>query len=188
MYLSTYLLITCFEKVFAIPLGFYVDQYGQRAYIATIGFSILFASHVILAHVDISAILPLVGQGIAHSCYGGVLWPSLPLVVDPALLGTAYGVMLSIQNGFLSLIPLFVAFLYQEGNSKYIPNTEILFYSLGAAGVVTGIFLIIEDRRTGRRLHRSHKRHPDTDFVASLMPGEKLTDETVEDYIGDAFT
>lgn len=176
------------SAVFAIPLGFYVDQYGQRAYIATIGFSTLFVSHVILAHVDISAIIPLIGQGIAHSCYGGILWPSLQLVVDPALLGTAYGVMLSIQNGFLSLIPLFVAFLYQEGNSQYIPNTEILFYSLGAAGVVTGILLIIEDERTGRRLHRSHKRNPDTDFVASLMPGEKLTDETVEDYIGDAFT
>ena len=175
------------SAVFAIPLGACVDKFGRRTYIATVGFTILFVAHVLIAHTSTPAVIALVFQGLAHSAYGGILWPSVPLVIDPNLLGTAYGVMLSVQNAFLSLIPMFVAFLYQIGNSQYIPNVEILFYSLGALGVFTGILLIIEDKRTGNRLNMSYKKQPNADFAATMLPGEKLSDETVNEYISDAF-
>ena len=175
------------SAVFAIPLGICVDKFGRRAYIATAGLIILFAAHVMIAHSSISAIVSLIFQGIGHSAYGGVLWPSIPLVIDPALLGTAYGVMLSIQNAFLSLIPMFVAFLYQLGDDHFIPNVEILFYSLAGFGIIIGVLMILEDRRTGNRLNMAYKKQPDANFVVTMLPGEKLSDETVNDYISEAF-
>jgi len=176
------------SAVFAIPLGLVVDKIGRRPYIATVGFAILFGCHFALAHSDVKAEIPLVFQGLAHAAYGGVLWPSIPLVVDPTMLGTAYGVMLSIQNAFLALIPMLVAFLYQLGNSHYIPNVEILFYSLSAFGVALGVALIIEDRRTGNRLNMAYTKEPGPNFAVSTMSGENLSKETVNEYISDAFS
>lgn len=120
--------------------------------------------------------------------YGGVLWPSIPSVVVPTMLGTAYGVMLSIQNAFLALIPMLVAFLYQLGNSHYIPNVEILFYSLSAFCVALGVALIIEDRRTSNRLNMAYTKEPGPNFAVSTMSGENLSKETVNEYISDAFS
>eukprot|EP00814_Leptocylindrus_danicus_P007011 CAMPEP_0116013432 /NCGR_PEP_ID=MMETSP0321-20121206/5723_1 /TAXON_ID=163516 /ORGANISM="Leptocylindrus danicus var. danicus, Strain B650" /LENGTH=469 /DNA_ID=CAMNT_0003482981 /DNA_START=357 /DNA_END=1766 /DNA_ORIENTATION=+ len=88
----------------AIPVGKFVDAFGKRGHIAAIGISCLVVVHVLLAHSTVSAAYLLIGQGLAYSAYGGVLWPSIPLIVDPALLGTAYGVMLSIQNAALTLV------------------------------------------------------------------------------------
>jgi len=172
----------------AIPVGKFVDAFGKRGHIAAIGISCLVVVHVLLAHSTVSAAYLLIGQGLAYSAYGGVLWPSIPLIVDPALLGTAYGVMLSIQNAALSLVPLFVAYLYEVGGNSYIPNVEILFYSFALLGTVIGVLVVITDKKSGGRIYMSYSKKVADDYITSLMPGEKLSDETVNDYIQDAFS
>ena len=172
----------------AVPVGKFVDAFGRRGHIALLGISVLVVVHVLMAHSSVSAAYLLIGQGIAYSAYGGVLWPSVPLIVDPALLGTAYGVMLSLQNAVLSLVPLFVAYLYEVGGNRYIPNVEILFYSFAVLGTVIGVLVIVTDRKSGGRIYRSYSKKVADDYITSMMPGEKLSDETVNEYIQDAFS
>jgi hypothetical protein len=42
--------------------------------------------------------IPLVLMGIFYSTYAAVLWPCLPMVLDPKYVGTGIGVAFSIMN------------------------------------------------------------------------------------------
>ena len=43
--------------------------------------------------------------GIGYSIYGAAIWASIPYVVKPQTLGTAFGVTTAVQNGGLALFP-----------------------------------------------------------------------------------
>ena len=59
--------------------------------------------------INYSFIAPLVFLGLAYSIYAGALWSSVPYVVRPNELGTAFGLLTSIQNIGLTILPLAVA-------------------------------------------------------------------------------
>ena len=53
----------------------------------------------------------LIILGLSCTLYGTVLWPSIALIVDPNILGAAYGLATSVQNVGLALAPLIVGVL-----------------------------------------------------------------------------
>jgi MFS family permease len=122
-------------------LGAFVDKYGCRAIIATIAPATLVAVHASLGYTTVSPIAPLVGQGLSYSAFAAVIWPSVPLVVSAELVGLAYGVITSIQNGGLASFPLIIATIYSLGGDKYIPNVELFFVITAVLGVLVGIYL-----------------------------------------------
>jgi MFS family permease len=61
-------------------LGALVDRIGRRAIIALLAPVVFIAVHLSLGLTDITPVLPLVGQGLAYSCFGAVLkriWTSM---------------------------------------------------------------------------------------------------------------
>ena len=150
-------------KVMSIPylisalssplLGFAVDRVGRRAHIASLASGLLFIVHLTMAISRSSPILPLIGQGIAYSCYAAVIWPSVPLTVDKKFTGTAFGVITSIQNIGLALFPLIIASIYSASGYSYIPNVELFFMSCAGLGMVIGLLLNRLDRRHGGKLN-----------------------------------
>mmetsp|Transcript_23101 Transcript_23101/g.46198 ORF Transcript_23101/g.46198 Transcript_23101/m.46198 type:complete len:616 (-) Transcript_23101:58-1905(-) len=135
------------------PLGLLVDKIGRRAQIASLASGLLFIVHLTMAVSHSSPVLPLVGQGIAYSCYAAVIWPSVPLTVDKKFTGTAFGVITSVQNIGLALFPLMIASIYKASGNSYIPNVEFLFMSCAGLGVLIGLLLNRLDRRNGGKLN-----------------------------------
>ncbi len=37
-------------------------------------------------------------MGLFYSCFGAILWPCIPLVVKPRVIGSAFGIAVSGQN------------------------------------------------------------------------------------------
>ena len=135
------------------PLGLLVDKIGRRAQIASLASGLLFIVHLTMAVSHSSPVLPLVGQGIAYSCYAAVIWPSVPLTVDKKFTGTAFGVITSVQNIGLALFPLMIASIYKASGNSNIPNVQFLFMSCAGLRVLIGLLLNRLDRRNGGKLN-----------------------------------
>ena len=136
-----YIISACLSPI----LGGFVDKCGYRAIIATIAPAVLVAVHLLLGYTDISPVGPLVGQGLAYCGFAAVIWPSVALVVDPRLVGLAYGTAFSIQNIGLASFPLIIASIYSSSGNKYIPNVELFFAIVAGVGFLIGIYLNFYD-------------------------------------------
>eukprot|EP00565_Helicotheca_tamesis_P002112 CAMPEP_0185732246 /NCGR_PEP_ID=MMETSP1171-20130828/15500_1 /TAXON_ID=374046 /ORGANISM="Helicotheca tamensis, Strain CCMP826" /LENGTH=527 /DNA_ID=CAMNT_0028401689 /DNA_START=219 /DNA_END=1802 /DNA_ORIENTATION=+ len=136
-------------------LGHVVDKIGCRAVIASLAPLMLMFVHIAMAVSRSSPVLPLIGQGIAYSLFAAVLWPSVPLVVEKKLTGTAFGFITVIQNIGLVLFPLIIAAIYNHDGNHYIPNVEYLFISCSVFGVLVGFALCFMDWKTGNRLNNA---------------------------------
>jgi MFS family permease len=123
------------------PTGFMVDRVGCRAIIATIAPAVLIIVHSFLALSDVSAVGPLVGQGLAYTAFVSVLWPSIPLVTESRLTGLAFGIAFSMQNLGCATIPLIIAAIYTDSGDHYVPNAEFLFIGLASVGVLVGLYM-----------------------------------------------
>lgn len=144
------------SAILSPPIGSLVDRVGRRAALACGTSMVLMVVHLILAFTPSDAVplwFPLLGQGIAYSLFSAVIWPSVGMVVEPRMCGTAYGIILSMQNLGLALFPMLVAFIYKHSDQQYIPNVELLFVGCAAVGSIAGMLLFVLDRRNGSKLH-----------------------------------
>jgi MFS family permease len=174
------------DRVMSIPyvvsavlspvLGGIVDRIGRRAILASVAPLALIVVHLTLAFARSSPFLPLLGQGIAYALFGAVLWPSVPLTVDPSMAGTAFGIMNSIQNIGLVGFPLVVAAIHNRSNQRYLPSVELLFVACATLGVIVGIQLNLLDLRGGSKLNSVDGKggRPATteDVAVGLTPAE----------------
>ena len=96
-------------------VGFAIDRLGKRPHIGILAGVFLTLGHVLTAigaKCDKSGcssqyyeVAPLVLVGLGYSIYGAAIWASIPYVVKPQTLGTAFGVTTAVQNGGLALFP-----------------------------------------------------------------------------------
>jgi hypothetical protein len=141
--------------------------------------------------------IPLVGQGVAYTIFAAALWPSVPYAVDAQYIGTANGVMTSIQNSGLAVFPIILATILKPcaGNPAKSSSTrlskdlfdycektldnymyaELFFVGLAGFGTLIGIWLTVDDW-TNRNsiLHNSHvtktpKENEDDDVDDALL-------------------
>jgi nitrate/nitrite transporter NarK len=122
-------------------LGRLIDRVGGRATIVSMASLLLVVVHLSLAWSQIDPAIPLIGQGLAYAFYASVVWPSVTLTVPKELIGTAFGVITSIQNIGLALFPLIVAAVYKHSHNLYIPRVELLFAACAAVGSIVGLAL-----------------------------------------------
>lgn len=144
-------------------LGYIVDKVGHRAQISLLASLILIWVHLTMALSNVSPVLPLVGQGTAYALYAAVIWPSVTLVVEKRMTGTAFGIIASVQNVGLALFPLMVATEYNNSHQKYIPNVEFFFVTCATAGSFCGMALVLLDRTTGRKMEATSSTSTLTD-------------------------
>lgn len=55
--------------------------------------------------------VPLVLNGLAYSIYSAAIWGSIPYVVAPNSIGTAFGMATAIQNIGLVIAPTIVGYI-----------------------------------------------------------------------------
>jgi MFS family permease len=154
--------------------GFLVGKVGRKPLFLTIASLLLGAAYACLLWADPNQIVwvghpgwispfnftmytpPLVGMvlmGLSYSLCAASLWPCVPMLVDENKVGTAYGIMNSIQNGGLALAAVFVGFLgCGEATVECTKPRLFLLLGSGLLAAFLSLFLTIWDASHGRKL------------------------------------
>ena len=148
-------------------LGSYVDHKGKAASMLILGAILLISCHLTFAFIlpmfkgntiggVIIAYMTILVLGASFSLVPASLWPSVPKLVDPKIIGSAYALIFWIQNIGLWLFPLLIGKVLDNSNvgvtdpTKYdYTNPLLMLAGLGVAALVIGIFLKAVDKKKG---------------------------------------
>lgn len=140
--------------IFTPLFGFLIDKYGKAATAMIFGSIVLVLVHLSFTFTNIYPVLPMILLGISFSLIPAAMWPSLVRLVDYRLMGTAYGLMYSIQNLGLFATPIAAGVILDYTNPgspetlNYVP-TMLMFAILGFLGLIFAILLKREDSKSG---------------------------------------
>jgi len=140
--------------IFTPLFGFLIDRYGKAASAMIIGSLVLLMVHLTFTFTTLTPHIPMILLGMAFSLVPAAMWPSMVRLVDDRQIGTAYGLMYSIQNLGLWGVPLLVGVILDRTNPagaetlNYTP-TMMLFILLSFLGLVFALLLKYQDKRKG---------------------------------------
>ncbi len=141
--------------VFTPLFGFLIDRYGKGVTAMILGSALLLIIHLLFALTNVPPHIPMILLGVAFSLVPAALWPSMVQLVKEKQIGTAYGIMYSVQNLGLFALPILVGVILDATNQggveklDYTP-TMIMFAALGVLGLVFSFLLKYEDKKNGR--------------------------------------
>ena len=152
-----------FGTIFFTPLfGAFTDTRGKSATLMIYGSILLVIVHLIFGLTSITPYIPLFLLGVAFSLIPAAMWPSVAKIVPEHRLGSAYGLMFSIQNlglwGFTLLIGMVLTLsnpgitpeAIKAGTATYdYTNPILMLAALGLLGVVFAVLLKRDDKISG---------------------------------------
>ncbi len=138
--------------IFTPLFGFLIDRKGRSATAMIFGSIILLAVHLTFGLTNILPYVPMILLGIAFSLVPASMWPSMVKLVDDKQIGTAYGLMYSIQNLGLWGFPLIAGIILDKtnpGNPEVADYTATIFMfaALGLVGLLFALLLKYEDKK-----------------------------------------
>lgn len=149
--------IIIFASMILAPFaGRMVDKIGRRATLMIIGSLLMIPSHLVMGVTRIYPVFPMIVLGAAFVLVPAAMWPSVPLIVRKERVGTAFGLMTSIQLIGLGLFPLLNGLL--RDITKSYTSSMIMFSSLGLFGLIFALLLKRADAREGGGLERAKKQ------------------------------
>ena len=151
--------------LFTPIFGWLVDKRGRAASLMILGSIILIAVHLIFAFTKFNPYPLCILLGIAFSLVPAAMWPSVARIVSENRLGTAYGIMFSLQNLGLFAIPILAGRILDITNKDIVAGqplnytvTMVLFSSLGIVALFFAFLLRKEDRTSGYGLELPIKK------------------------------
>ncbi|MGM9852343.1 MAG: MFS transporter [Muribaculaceae bacterium] len=148
-------------------LGNYLDRKGKGASMLIYGALLMIICHSVFAYVlpvcpsIILAYAAIILLGISFSLVPASLWPSVPKLIKPKLLGSAYAVIFWIQNIGLYGFRKGIGSVLQASNPgvtdplKYdYTVTMTVFVSLGVLALLFGLWLKAVDHKKGYGLEQ----------------------------------
>lgn len=161
-------------------LGILVDYLGYRGYLATTCAVFTIPVYLILAFTDWHPLFGTILLGLTYSAAATSLWPSAPLVVNPGVLGTALGLMTSMQMIGIGVCSLVVgAILDKSSKSDHKWEYVMIFLLANAILCVVGsILLNLVDWRRSGILNKTNKR---TRHAQQSVEEHKDTDPIIDD-------
>ncbi len=148
-------------------LGSYVDRKGKAATMLVLGSLLLVACHLTFAFALPAlkgneaggvalAYATILVLGASFSLVPASLWPSVPKLVEPKIIGSAYALIFWIQNIGLWLFPLLIGKTLDKTNPGVDDPTQlnytaplVMLASLGVAALIIGAILKAADKRKG---------------------------------------
>jgi MFS family permease len=155
-----------FAAIFATPaFGLLVDKIGRRSALMAGGSLLLLSVFPLLDLTSANLWISTVLIGIAFSLVPAVLWPSVPYLVEPKRLGTAFGLMTLLQNIGLTIINLAAGALndhYHAGAAHPEGYSPMLwmFATLSLSGLIFA--WLLRQRESGPYGHDLEKAVPRT--------------------------
>ena len=143
--------VPIFASMMLAPwLGKWVDKFGHRATIMIFGSLMLIPAHLVMGYTDIYPVIPMIVLGLAFALVPAAMWPSVPLIVEKKLVGTAFGLMTMIQNIGLALLPQMIGY-FRDTTGAWVVSMTIMA-GLGIFGLVFSLLLKRADANEGGRL------------------------------------
>ena len=160
-----------FGTILFTPLfGTFTDNRGKSATLMIYGSVLLIIVHLMFALTSITPYVPMFLLGVAFSLIPAAMWPSVAKIVPEHRLGSAYGLMFSIQNLGLWAFPILIGKVLDISNPEVTPvtleagtavydytNPILMLTFLGAFGVLFAILLKREDKVSGLGLELPNK-------------------------------
>ncbi|MBR6731732.1 MAG: MFS transporter, partial [Bacteroidales bacterium] len=134
-------------------LGGFLDTKGKGATMLMLGAIIMIICHLSFAFLlplyphKWFALLLIVVLGVSFSLVPAALWPSVPKIIDPVILGSAYSLIFWIQNVGLCFVPLLIGVALESTGGYTVPM--IIFASFGVLAFIMSFFLKVEDKKKG---------------------------------------
>ncbi len=145
--------IIIFASMVAAPFaGHLVDKIGKRATLMIVGSLLMIPAHLSMGLTHIYPAYPMIVLGLAFVLVPAAMWPSIPLIVPKERVGTAFGLMTTIQNIGLALFP-FLNGKLRDLTHSYTASM-VMFASLGVFGLIFAILLKRADEKEGGVLER----------------------------------
>ena len=138
--------------IFTPLFGLFIDRKGYSASAMILGSLTLFAVHLTFALTPVKPHVPMILLGVAFSLVPAAMWPSMVKLVREKEIGTAYGLMYSIQNLGLWGFPIIAGLILDASNPgppeilNYQP-TMLMFAALGLLGLVFALLLKWSDKK-----------------------------------------
>ncbi len=169
---STITSMVYFGTILFTPLfGWFADNKGKSASIMIFGSLLLILVHLSFSLTMITPYIPMFVLGIAFSLIPAAMWPAVAKIVKESRLGTAYGLMFSIQNLGLWAFPILIgtvldrsnpgvtAELVAKGEAVYnYTNPVLMLSALGLVGLAFALLLRREDKTSGYGLEQPNKQ------------------------------
>lgn len=148
--LSSYLPLG--TMIFTPFFGWLIDRKGRSATAMIFGASTLLIVHLLFALTHFSPHVLIVMLGIAFSLVPAAMWPSMVKLVDESKIGTAYGLMYSIQNLGLWAFPIIAGSILDitnPGNPEVADYTAtiLMFAGVSFIGLIFALLLKYEDKK-----------------------------------------
>lgn len=151
-------------------LGNFLDRKGKGATMLIFGAMLLIICHLVFAfvlpatHSKLIAYVTIVVLGISFALVPAALWPSVPKIMDPRYLGSAYSLIFWVQNVGLCFVPMIIGNVLQSSNANnpaviaakeagdsFIPYDYtmplIIFASFGVAALLIALYLKAMDKK-----------------------------------------
>ncbi len=140
--------------IFTPLFGLFVDKRGRSASLMFIGSFILVLVHLTFAFTMVSPYIPMIFLGMAFSLVPAAMWPTVVKLVKESRIGTAYGLMYSIQNLGLWGFPILAGAVLDATNPKGTETldytyTMVMFAGLGILGLLFAYLLKKADKKEG---------------------------------------
>ena len=154
-----YLIAACITPFF----GKITDKYGQRASMMIFPLSLFVVAMVVLIFYpsDINGaatLFPLICTGIFYSTYAAIFWPCIALVVEKRTLGTAYGIVTSVQNLNLAISPLIFGAIHDKTVYRGGYFWAVVFVIFQAViGLYCAVAINVVDFKNGNTLDKVNK-------------------------------
>src|ERR1017187_261949 len=149
-------MLTLFAMIATPLFGLMVDHIGKWAMFMMFGSLILIPVYLMMVYTNVNLYIPMAMMGVAFSLIPAIMWPSVAYIVDPAKLGTAYGLMTMIQNiglfGFNLLIGWANDYAHASASNPHGYRLGMQIFSvLGFLGMMFAFLL--HQRETGPHGH-----------------------------------
>ncbi|XP_023238248.1 major facilitator superfamily domain-containing protein 1-like [Centruroides sculpturatus] len=105
-------------------LGFIVDKLGYNLSWVLASVIITLSSHMLLAFTFLNPWVAMVIMGVGYSLLACALWPMVAIEIPEHQLGTAYGIMQSIQNLGLAVASLCAGYIVDQKGYLFL---EVFF-------------------------------------------------------------
>lgn len=155
--------------LFTPVFGWFVDNKGKSATLMIYGSILLILVHLTLSLTTLYPYIPIFVLGIAFSLVPAAMWPAVSKIVEEKRLGTAYGLMFSIQNLGLFAFPILAGKvldvtnkgitqeMIEKGAELDYTVTVLVFAATGLLGLLFAFLLKREDKKSDYGLELPNK-------------------------------
>ncbi|RMX44324.1 hypothetical protein pdam_00018870 [Pocillopora damicornis] len=152
------------SMIFGPLMGLFVDKFGRRGILIFLCSALTIPVYGFLAFApNVHPLVPTIWLGFTYSMAAASLWPSFPLVVEQATVGTALGLTTSIQMIGMGIANIVVGKMLDIITSQYKWKYVMIFLLANTLACVTFAILVnIDDRRKGGVLNHSPRKRDDS--------------------------